>query len=103
MTRAEPGVALDPYVVDVLMRDLVGHDHQPSAFLVYLWLWARTEGGRRRHAASLTTIAVETGLSKSAVQLAVRQLRDRRRLITATRDGPTTPPAYEVLRPWARG
>src|ERR1041385_7594092 len=33
---------LDRYVIDVLMRDLVGHDHTPSAFLVYLWLWART-------------------------------------------------------------
>ncbi|THD81977.1 MAG: helix-turn-helix domain-containing protein [Phenylobacterium sp.] len=103
MTRAEPGIVLDPYVVDVLMRDLVGHDHQPSAFLVYLWLWTRTDGGRRRHSASLQTMALETGLSKSAVQLAVRQLRDRRRLIAATREAPTTPPLYEVLTPWVRG
>jgi len=95
-------IALDPYVTDVLMRDLVGHDHQPSAFLVYLWLWARTEGGCRRYAASLQTIARETGLSKSSVQVAVRQLKGRRRLIEATRDGPTTPPVYEVLRPWVR-
>jgi hypothetical protein len=96
-------LSLDRYVVDVLMRDLVGHDHQPSAFLVYVWLWGRTDGGRRRHAASLQTIATETGLSKSSVQNAVRQLADRRRLITATREGPTTPPVYEVLRPWAAG
>ena len=27
-------VTLDPYVVDTLMADLVGHDRQPSAFLV---------------------------------------------------------------------
>ena len=95
-------VTLDPYILDVLMRDLVGHDHTPSAFLVYLWLWAKTEGGKRRFAASLGTIAVETGLSKSSVQNAVRQLTNRRRLITATRDGPTSPPVYELLKPWVR-
>ena len=96
-------LALDPYITDVLMRDLVGHDHTPSAFLVYLWLWARTNGGRRRFAASLAGIALETGLSKSSVQNAVRQLKARRRLIAVTQDGPTSPPIYEVLTPWARG
>jgi hypothetical protein len=95
-------ITLDPYVVDVLMRDLVGHDRSPSAYLVYLWLWARTEGGRRRHAASLQTIALETGLSKSSVQNAVRSLRGRRRLIATESPGPTQPPVYEVLRPWVR-
>ncbi|HEY3948509.1 helix-turn-helix domain-containing protein [Phenylobacterium sp.] len=99
MTRK---IELDPYVVDILMRDLVGHDHTPSAFLVYLWLWARTDGGRRRFAASLAGIALETGLSKSSVQNAVRQLTNRRHLIDVTRDGPTTPPIYQVLKPWVR-
>lgn len=94
---------LDTYVTDVLMRDLVGHDHTPSAFLVYLWLWARTEGGRRRFAVSLQTIASETGLSKSSVQAAVRSLRDRRRLIAVEATGPTSPPVYTVLTPWRRG
>ncbi|HEY0438318.1 MAG TPA: helix-turn-helix domain-containing protein [Phenylobacterium sp.] len=94
---------LDPYITDVLMRDLVGHDRTPSAFLVYLWLWARTEGGRRRHAASLQTIAFETGLSKSSVQTAVRELRDRRQLIAVERPGLTTAPSYQVLTPWRRG
>ena len=55
-----------------------------------------------RYAASLGTIAIETGLSKSSVQNAVRQLTERRQLITATRDGPTSPPLYEVLKPWVR-
>ncbi|HEX4097947.1 MAG TPA: helix-turn-helix domain-containing protein [Caulobacteraceae bacterium] len=99
MTRP---IALDPYVVDVLMRDLVSHDHAPSAFLVYLWLWARTEGGQRRFSASLAGIALETGLSKSSVQNAVRQLAQRRRLIAVTREGPTSPPIYQVLTPWIR-
>jgi hypothetical protein len=94
--------AFDPYIVDVLMRDLVGHDRSPSAFLVYLWLWARTDGGRRRHAASLATIARETGLSKSSVQNAVRALRTRRRLIATQSTGPTMPPVYEVMKPWDR-
>jgi len=93
---------LDPYITDVLMRDLVGHDRTPSAFLVYLWLWARTDGGQRRHAASLQTIAFETGLSKSSIQSSVRELRDRRRLILVERSGPTTPPVYQILTPWRR-
>ena len=99
MTRT---IALDPYIIDILMRDLVAHDHTPSAFLVYLWLWARTEGGKRRFAASLAGIALETGLSKSSVQNAVRQLTQRRKLIAVTREGPTAPPIYQVLTPWNR-
>lgn len=95
-------IPLDRYVVDTLMRDMVGHDHTPSGFLVFLWLWARTEGGTRRYTASLQTIARETGLSKSSVQNAVRYLRARRRLIRTEREAPTTPPVYEVLTPWRR-
>ena len=99
MTRE---LRLDPYVTDVLMRDLVGHDRAPSAFLVYLWLWRMSRGeGRERIGASLQTIADQTGLSKSAVQAAVRRLA-RRQLIAATRDGPTAAPVYEVLEPWRR-
>jgi Helix-turn-helix domain len=99
MTLAVP---LDPYICDVLMRDLVGHDRAPSAFLVYLWLWRMSRGeGRERIGASLQTIATQTGLSKSAVQGAVRRLA-RRRLIVATRAGPTSAPIYEVREPWRR-
>ena len=39
-----PAVELDPYVIDTLMADLIGHDRQPSAFLVYLLLWRHTLG-----------------------------------------------------------
>jgi hypothetical protein len=91
---------IDPYVTDVLMRDLVGHDRAPSAFLVYLWLWRHTRGeDRQRVGASLQTIATRTGLSKSSVQNAVRHLV-RRHLVTASRTGPTAPPSYEVQAPW---
>jgi hypothetical protein len=30
---------IDAYILETLMPDLVGHDRQPSAFLVYLFLW----------------------------------------------------------------
>jgi Helix-turn-helix domain len=93
---------LDPYIVDVLMRDLTGHDRQPSAFLVYLFLWRQTIGtGARSVRASHRTIAEATGLSKSAVQAAVRTLL-RRRLIQSQSEARTATPEYAVHRPWIR-
>ena len=71
-------VAFDAYVVDTLMPDLVGHDRKPSAFVVYLYLaGVAKRTGRDRVSASLETIAVKTGLSKSSVQSAIRHLRRR--------------------------
>lgn len=97
-----PPLPLDPYIADVLMRDLVGHDRRPAAFIVYLWLWRMSRGeNRARIGASLQTLATGTGLSKSAVQAAVRHLT-RRRLVTATRTGPTEAPTYAVHEPWRR-
>jgi len=94
--------ALDAYVIDVLMRDLVGHDRAPSAFLVYLWLLRQTGGKRRPQiGVSLQTIATETGLSKSSVQNAVRHLAARK-LIAVRHQGFTEAPLYEVLAPWKR-
>jgi hypothetical protein len=94
--------ALDAYIVDVLMRDLVNHDRMPSAFLVYLWLWRHTKGSKRaRLGASLQAIATETGLSKSSVQNAVRHLAGRR-LINLRHRGFTEAPTYEVHEPWKR-
>ena len=88
--------------IDVLMRDLVGHDRAPSAFIVYLWLWRMSHGaGRAQVGASLQTIATRTGLSKSAVQAAIRHLA-RRQLIGATRASATAAPVYAVHRPWRR-
>jgi hypothetical protein len=95
-------LAIDPYLTDVLMRDLVGHDRAASAFVVYLWLWRSSRGeGRPRVGASLQTIATRTGLSKSSVQAAIRHLK-RRQLVSATRSGPTAAPTYEVHEPWRR-
>ena len=95
-------LTLDAYVLDTLMADLVGHDRQPSAFLVYLFLWRRTHGsGEAAVQVSLLDIATGTGLSKRAVQEALRTLA-KRRLVTVQREGITAIPVYEVLRPWAR-
>jgi DNA-binding transcriptional ArsR family regulator len=95
-------LALDGYIVRTLMPDLVGHDRQASAFVVYLFLWERTASGRQRNVPiSLRVIAEGTGLSKRAVQTSLAVLV-RRHLVTARRDGPTSVPEYTVQRPWAR-
>jgi DNA-binding GntR family transcriptional regulator len=95
-------VSFDAYVLDTLMRDLVGHDRSPASYLVYLAL-ARRTGGRKRTAAVMShrEIAEETGLSKSAVQGALRHLV-RRRLVASKRASATAVPHHYVLKPWVR-
>ena len=93
-------IRVDLYVLDGLMPDLVGHDKQPSAFIVYLYLWTRLAVSRaRRLQVSHQTIANDTGLSKSAVQGAVRNLL-RRKLIRSQLEFRTAVPEYIVLKPW---
>jgi len=95
-------IALDAYVLDVLMRDLVGHDKSPSAFLVYLHIWGETLGkGAESAELSHQQMANSTGLSKSAVQAGVRILL-RRRLLHAHKPTVTSTPEYRVERPWLR-
>ncbi len=95
-------IELDAYVLDTLMVDLVGHDHQPSAFLVYLFLWRRTRGeGVDEAAISLRAIAEGTGLSRRGVQDALARLAQRK-LIDVARDSITAVPRYRVHRPWTR-
>lgn len=92
---------VDGYVLDTLMADLVGHDRQPSAFLVYLFLWRHTHGSNRSSAQlSLLDLATGTGLSKRAVQEALRWL-SKRRLLSLSRESITAIPVYTVRRPWA--
>jgi DNA-binding MarR family transcriptional regulator len=95
-------IVLDDYVIESLMPDLVGHDHHPSAFLVYLALWRLTGGGERETVASLRQLGEETGLSRRAVQDAVARLAQRR-LVEVERSGITDVPAYRLRRPWVRG
>ena len=90
---------VDAYVVDALMRDLVGHDHRASAFLVYLTLTAAAGDGAPR--LSHAQLAERTGLSKRSVQDAVLHLVDRS-LLRVTRRGATEIPKYEPLTPWRR-
>lgn len=93
-------MTMDDYVVDVLMRDLVGHDREPTSFLIYLWLTLENARSRReRVQASYQTIADNVGVSKSAAQTGIRWLL-RRKLIEARKSSPTAVPAYRVLRPW---
>jgi replication initiation and membrane attachment protein DnaB len=94
-------IAIDDYVLDALMRDLIGRDKSPSAYAVYLYLWRRArERGTWSARASHQGIADDTGLSKSAVQAAIRHL-NRRKLIRSARTTPTSTPEHLVLRPWA--
>ena len=102
MPRFRETISVDDYVLDVLMRDIVGHDGQPAAYLVYVWLYGQAARARWRPvAASLRMIADETGVSKSAVQTALDLLR-RRELINTTAKHSTATPAHRVLRHWRR-
>lgn len=92
-------ITLDRYVFDVLMRDLAGHDHCPSAFLVYLAVHAAAEEGRALF--SYQAMADVTGLSKRTCQNAVAHLR-RRGLVQISRKGATDAAEYLPLRPWSR-
>jgi hypothetical protein len=97
---SEKRYTVDAYVLDALMRDLVGHDHRASAFLVYLVLAAASEEGAPR--LSHAQLAERTGLSKRSVQDAVLHLVDRH-LLRVTRWGATDVPLYEPLTPWRGG
>jgi hypothetical protein len=98
--RFKRPVPIDDYVLDVLMRDLIGHDQKPAAFMVYLHLYGQAARNKWRHiSASVRTIADATGLSKSAVHAALTHLR-RRHLITTTADHATATPRHRVLRHW---
>ncbi len=90
---------LDRYVIDTLMPDLVGHDHRPSAFLVYLAILAAAVDGPAT--LSYAELAERTGLSKRTAQLAITTLRTRA-LISIARRGPTDTPQYRPLSPWRR-
>ncbi len=100
MPRFREVVPVDDYVLDVLMRDLVGHDQQPAAYLTYLCLYGQAVRIRWQPVkASLRQLAETTGLSRSAVQAALATLC-RRELIETTRSHATATPAHRVLRHW---
>jgi hypothetical protein len=92
-------LSVDTYVIDALMPDLVQHDRRPSAFLVYLYLWRRTAGASRTAVASYRMLADGTGLSKRAVQDAVRVLA-RRHLVDVKRKSATATPVFSLRCHW---
>jgi hypothetical protein len=90
---------LDDYIIEVLMRDLVGHDHKPVSFLVYLWLTAEQARTKTEVRASYQQIAECVGISKSSAQTAVRWLL-RRKLLSVDKETVTATPVYTVRAPW---
>jgi hypothetical protein len=102
LTIVQKDIVIDDYVISVLMRDMVGHDRFPSAYLVYVHLWGE---GQRQAKNNIQTshqeMAEATGLSKSAVQKAVRYLVDRK-LLRVQKASVTATPEYRVLRTWRR-
>ena len=102
MPRFKQTVLIDDYVLDVLMRDLIGHDQQPAAYIVYLCLYGQAARKKWKPiAASVRMLADATGLSKSAIQIALATLR-RRELIATTRNHTTATSCHRVLRHWRR-
>lgn len=90
---------LDDYITDVLMRDLVGHDHKPASFLVYLWLATEQARTKSEVRASYQQVAESVGISKSSAQSAVRWLV-RRKLLGVVKETVTATPVYTVRMPW---
>ena len=91
---------LDPYLIDVLMPDLAGHEHSPAAFLIYLYLWRRQAASTLDGVqVSYTTIGLDTGLSRVTAQRAMALLI-RRKLVSVRRKHRTSVPQYSVNRPW---
>lgn len=92
-------IKLDEYVLDSLMRDLVGHDRRPASYLVYLWLAAEQQRQKKPVSISYIDLAESVGVSKSSAQSAVAWLKHRK-LISATKANVTATPSYAVQTPW---
>src|SRR5260370_42275163 len=95
-------LTLDPYLIDCLLPDLVGHDGRLSSFIIYLSLYRQaSQQANWSLRMSHQAIATATGLSRSAVQSALAHLQSRQ-LIATSRAHPTAVPLHHVLRPWLR-
>lgn len=92
-------ISIDSYVLDTLMRELIQHDRRPSAFIVYIHLWNKSQGTSRPIKLGHQKIADGIGLSKSAVQGALKTL-SRLKLVRSHRSSATAVPEHTVLRPW---
>ena len=92
-------LALDSYITDTLMRDLVGHDRKPVSFLVYLWLAAEQAKTHDEVNVSYQQVAESVGVSKSSAQSAIGWLL-KRKLLTVKKESVTATPMYTVRSPW---
>jgi hypothetical protein len=92
-------LALDSYITDTLMRDLVGHDRKPVSFLVYLWLAAEQAKTHDKVNVSYQQVAESVGVSKSSAQSAIGWLL-KRKLLTVKKESDTATPMYTVRSPW---
>ena len=102
MPRLKETIPVDDYVLDVLMRDLIGHDQKAAAYLVYLHLYSQSvRKGWGPVPASLRMLAESTGLSKSAIHTALAHLR-RRKLILSTKSRATATSRHHILRHWRK-
>jgi len=90
---------IDDYILDTLMRDLVGHDHRPAAYLVYVWLCGERHRRTGELRVSFQELAESTGLSRSAAQSSVAWLK-RRKLLSAAKSNATDVPTYTIHTPW---
>jgi len=90
---------LDDYILDSLMRDLVGHDRRPVSYLVYLWLAAEQQRQRKGVRISYADLAESVGVSKSSAQAAVAWLIHRK-MLRSTKANVTATPTYNVETPW---
>lgn len=100
--RSSATVAVDRYILESLMPDLVGHDRRPSAFLLYLALWSRTIAvGTTELRIALVDLAEATGLSKRTVQAAIAWL-EYRRLVSVSRDSSTDVGTFTVKTTWGQ-
>ena len=92
-------IKLDPYVTEVLLRDLVGHDRRPASFLVYIWFTAEQQRRSAPVEISYQDLAESIGISKSSAQSAVGWLV-RRKLLAVSKATVTATPVYKALAPW---
>jgi len=92
-------IQLDDYILDDLMRDLVGHDRRPATYLVYVWLAAEQQRRKKPVVISYSELAESTGLSKTSAQAAVGWLV-RRRMLSVTKQNVTATPSYMIQTPW---
>jgi hypothetical protein len=74
---------IDDYILDVLLRDLVGHDRRPVSFLVFLWLFFEQQRSGDSVQISYVDLAENVGISKSSAQGAIKWLISRQLLSTS--------------------